>query len=499
MTASPVRPVDADPQSANIIAMNAPIATPLPAALLDRFKAIVGPKGWVTDPDMLAPHFREPRDLYVGIAPMLLRPANTDEVAAIVKLARETKTKLVPQGGNTGLVGGNIPFMGNDEIILSLQRMNRIRAIDPLNDTITVEAGCILQQVQQAAREADRLFPLSIGSEGSCTIGGNLSTNAGGNAVLRYGNTRELALGLEVVLADGQVWNGLRGLRKDNTGYDLKDLFIGGEGTLGIITAAVLKLHPLPRAMATAFTAVPSPAAAIDLLALSKAATGGQVTGFELIARLPLDFALKHNPGTVDPLAEKYPWYVLMEFSSGRDDGNIGETMEAVLAEGFEKGLVLDAAIAQSDTQRAAFWKLRELLSNSQRPEGGSIKCDISVPVSQMAEFIERATKAVEAHVEGCRVVTFGHIGDGNVHFNVSQPVGAEREAFLKHWDAVHELVHDIAHGMNGSISAEHGVGRMKIDEIVHYKSPVEIEMMRKIKRAFDPDNILNPGKVVNP
>jgi len=473
--------------------------TALAPTLLDRFRNLVGPRGWISDPDLLEPHLREPRDLYAGVTPLLLRPASTEEVAAIVKLARETKTKLVPQGGNTGLVGGSLPFMGNDEIILSLQRMNKIRALDVLNDTMTVEAGCILQQVQEAAREAGRLFPLSIGSEGSCTIGGNLSTNAGGNAVLRYGNARELALGLEVVLADGQIWDGLRGLRKDNTGYDLKDLFIGGEGTLGIITAAVLKLHPLPKATATAFTAVPNPAAAIDLLALSKAATGGQVTGFELIARLPLDFALKHNPGTVDPVAERYPWYVLMEFSSGRDDGAIGETMEAVLAEGYEKNLVLDAAIAQSETQRAAFWKIRELLSNSQRPEGGSIKCDISVPVSKMAEFIDQATQAVEALIADCRVVAFGHIGDGNVHFNVSQPVGAERETFMAHWDAVHAIVHDIAHGMNGSISAEHGVGRMKIDEIVHYKSPVEIEMMRKIKRAFDPDNILNPGKVVNP
>lgn len=478
---------------------NRRIMTALAPELLNRFRDIVGPKGWVSDPDILAPHLVEPRDIYSGITPLMLRPANTEEVAAIVKLARETGTKLVPQGGNTGLVGGSIPFMGNDEIIVSLQRMNKIRSLDPLNDTITVEAGCVLAQVQQAAREADRLFPLSIGSEGSCTIGGNLSTNAGGNAVLRYGNTRDLALGLEVVLADGQVWDGLRGLRKDNTGYDLKDLFIGGEGTLGIITAAVLKLHPLPRALATAFAAVPDPAKAIDLLALAKSASGGQVTGFELISRLSLDFALKHNPGTNDPLAERSPWYVLMEFSSGRDDGAIGETLEAVLADGYEKGLVTDAAIAQSDSQRAAFWKLRELLSNSQRPEGGSIKCDISVPVSRMAEFIDLATRAVEAHIPGVRVVTFGHIGDGNVHFNSSQPLGWERAKFMALWDDVHQIVHDIAHGMKGSISAEHGVGRMKIDEIVHYKSPVEIEMMRRIKRAFDPDNILNPGKVVRP
>lgn len=439
------------------------------------------------------------RDLYRGSTPLLLKPANTEEVAAIVRLARETGTKLVPQGGNTGLVGGGIPFDGGDEIIVSLQRMNRVRAIDPLNDTITVEAGCILQQVQQAAREAGRLFPLSIGSEGSCTIGGNLSTNAGGNAVLRYGNTRELAMGLEVVLADGQVWDGLRGLRKDNTGYDLKDLFIGGEGTLGIITAAVMKLHPLPAAMATAFIAIPSPQAAIELLALGKAATGGQVTGCEMIPRMGLDFVLKHTPATSDPIQGRHPWYLIMEFSSGRDDGNIGSTMEAVLADGFEKGLVLDATIAQSESQRAAFWKIREAMSGAQKPEGGSIKCDIAVPVSQMPAFIERATKAVEDYLPGVRVIAFGHIGDGNIHFNPSQPVDWDRQKFLELWDPISDIIHHIADDMNGSISAEHGVGRMKVDEIPRYKSAVEIEMMRKLKRVFDPDNILNPGKVVRP
>lgn len=472
---------------------------PLSPDLLDRFRNIVGPKGWTSDPEVLAQHTREWRDLYEGRTPLLLKPANTGEVAAIVKLAHETGTKLVPQGGNTGLVGGGIPFDAGDEIVVSLQRLNRIRAIDPLNDTITVEAGCILQQVQDAARAANRLFPLSIGSEGSCTIGGNLSTNAGGNAVLRYGNTRELALGLEVVLADGQIWDGLRGLRKDNTGYDLKHLFIGGEGTLGIITAAVLKLYPLPAAMATAFTAVPNPAAAVELLSMSKSATGGQVTGFELIPRIGLDYVLRHTPATADPIAERHPWYVLMEFSSGRDDGSIGTTMEAVLAEGFAKGLVLDAAIAQSDSQRAAFWKIREALSGAQKPEGGSIKTDISVPVSRMADFIEQASKAVEEIVPGVRIVAFGHIGDGNIHFNPSQPVGWDKQKFLDLWDQVTTAIHGIAHGMNGSISAEHGLGRMKIDEIGHYKSAVELELMRKIKRALDPGNILNPGKLIRP
>ncbi|WP_341703734.1 FAD-binding oxidoreductase [Ferrovibrio sp.] len=479
--------------------MNAQNKIRLAPDLLDRFRAIVGPKGWTSDAETLAPHLREWRDLYTGSTPLLLKPASTEEVSAIVKLAAETKTRLVPQGGNTGLVGGGIPFDGNDEIILSLQRMNRVRALDPLNDTITVEAGCILQQVQQAAREAGRLFPLSIGSEGSCTIGGNLSTNAGGNAVLRYGNTRELALGLEVVLADGQVWNGLRGLRKDNTGYDLKDLFIGGEGTLGIITAAVMKLHPLPAAMATAFIAIPEPQAAIELLALGKAATGGQVTGCEMIPRIGLDFVLRHTPATADPIQGRHPWYLIMEFSSGRADGSIDATLEAVLAEGFEKGLVLDATIAQSEAQRAAFWKIREAMSGAQKPEGASIKTDIAVPVSQMPAFIARATRAVEDYLPGVRVVAFGHIGDGNIHFNPSQPEGWDREKFLDLWEPISDIIHAIAHEMQGTISAEHGVGRMKIDEIPRYKPAIEIEMMRRLKRVFDPDNILNPGKVVRP
>ena len=317
--------------------------------------------------------------------------------------------------------------------------------------------------------------------------------------MLRYGNTRDLTLGLEVVLPDGQIWDGLRGLRKDNTGYDLKHLFIGGEGTLGIITAAVLKLYPAPAAVATAFSAVPNPRAAIELLSMAKTASGGQVTGFELLPRIGLDYVLRHTPATSDPLAERYPWYVLMEFSSGRDDGSIGTTLETVLADGFEKGLVLDAAIAQSEAQRTAFWKIREAMSSAQKPEGGSIKTDISVPVSLMPDFIEQASKAVEDLIPGVRIVAFGHIGDGNVHFNPSQPVGWEPAKFMAYWDQVHQIVHDIAHRMNGSISAEHGVGRMKIDEITQYKSPVEIELMRKIKRAFDPDNIMNPGKVIRP
>jgi len=467
--------------------------------LIQRFCSLAGPRGFTTDPAEIAPHTREWRDIYVGRSPLLLRPASTEAVAAIMSLAAETGTKIVPQGGNTGLVGGGIPFDGNDEIILSLGRMNRIRAIDPGNDTITVEAGCILKNVQDAAREAGRLYPMSIGSEGSCTIGGNLSTNAGGNAVLRYGNSRDLVLGLEVVLPDGQIWNGLRALRKDNTGYDLKQMFIGAEGTLGIITAAVLKLYPLPAAYGTAFVALPYPQAALDLLALAKNLSGGAVTGFELIPRIGLDYVLRHIPNCQDPLPTAHPWYVLMELSAGRDDGSIDTTLETVLEQALESGLIIDAAIAQSGSQRAAFWKIREELSSAQKPEGGSIKCDVSVPVSSMPAFIDEASRAVEARVPGVRVVAFGHLGDGNIHFNPSQPPDWKKDDFLALWDEISTIVYGIAHAYNGSISAEHGVGRMKIDEIPHYKQPVEIELMRRLKHCLDPQGILNPGKMVRP
>lgn len=468
------------------------------AETLARMKAAVGPKGYLDDAADMAPYLVERRDLYKGRAAAVLKPASTAEVAALMRIAHETGTPVVPQGGNTGLVGGQIPFETGDEVILSLQRMNRILALDPANNTLTVEAGVTLAATQAAAEDADRLFPLSLASEGSCQIGGNLATNAGGTAVLHYGNARDLVLGLEVVLADGRIWESLKGLRKDNTGYDLKQVFLGSEGTLGIITGAVLKLFPRPRAMATGFVAVPDVEAAVKLLRLADAATGGLVTSFELIPRIGIDFVVKHLPGASNPLKAPSPWYVLIELSAGDDSGALAASFEALLGDAMEKGLVTDAALASSQAQRAAFWRMRESMSDVQKLEGGSIKHDVSVPVSAVAEFIARATRAVEAALPGIRPVPFGHVGDGNIHFNLSQPVGADTAAYLARWDEMSAIVHGIVRELGGSISAEHGIGRMKRDEIAATKSTVEMELMRTLKRALDPKGILNPGKVVS-
>ncbi len=466
------------------------------SAILDRMAGIVGAKNIVTDADAMVPYLKEWRDLFRGKAQGIVRPGSTTEVAELVKLAAETGTTLVPQGGNTGLVGGQIPIAEGREIILSLQRLDKVRAVDTDGDTMIVEAGVTLKRAQDAAEAAGRLFPLSLASEGSCTIGGNLSTNAGGTAVLAYGNARELCLGLEVVLPDGRIWNGLRQLRKDNTGYDLKDLFIGAEGTLGIITAAVLKLFPLPAARATAFLAVPDPEAALALLNAAKAGAGGTLTTFELMPRIGLDFVLRHASGTRDPLSEPSPWYVLMEVSAQQASG-LDEHVEAFLGEALEKGIVTDAALAGSLTQRADFWKLREMLSEVQTYEGGSIKHDVSVPIHATPEFLARAIAAVEAMVPGCRPVPFGHLGDGNIHFNVSQPVGADKAGFLARWSEMNEAVHAIVAEFHGSISAEHGIGRLKRDLLPGVKDPVELDLMRTIKQTLDPKGILNPGAVL--
>jgi len=467
------------------------------SATIEKLCAAAGPGGWSTDPEIIAPHLVEWRGLYRGKSPLLLRPASTEAVAAIVAQCAATGTKLVPQGGNTGLVGGGTPFESNDEVILSLSRLNRVRAVDALDDTITVEAGCTLMAVQAAAETADRLFPLRIASEGTCQIGGNLSTNAGGTAVLRYGNTRDLVLGVEVVLPDGRVWNGLRALRKDNTGYDLKHLFIGAEGTLGVITAAVLKLLPRPRDRQTAFVAIPNVMAAVELLALARGRSGDVVTAFELMPRIGVDFVTRHVAGTADPFRQPYEWYVLLELSGGARAGDLRPMLEGLLEAALERGLVLDAVVAESEAQAKALWRLREELSDAQKPEGGSIKHDISVPVSKMAVFIERAVPAALAIVPGARPVAFGHIGDGNVHFNLSQPVGADRAAFLAQWETVNKAVHDIAASLGGSFSAEHGIGRLKRVELRHYKSALEMELMGRVKAALDPAGIMNPGKVL--
>jgi FAD/FMN-containing dehydrogenase len=467
------------------------------ADALDRIRAVVGPRGWTADPAEMAPFLAEERGLYRGKARMVVRPASTQEVAEIVRICAESAIAIVPQGGNTGLVGGGVPHDHGAEIVLSLSRMNRVRALDPLNYTITVEAGCVLANIQKAADEADRLFPLSLGAEGTCQIGGNLSTNAGGIAVLRYGMARDLVLGLEVVLPSGEIWNGLTGLRKDNTGYDLKQLFVGAEGTLGIITAAVLKLFPRPGSVETAFVAVPGPDAAIELLSRLRAGTGDAVTAFELISRRALEMVLKHIPGTSSPLAELHSWHVLIETSSGATGGGLKASLEQVLGAAMEDGLVHDAVLAASGDQAKALWRLRESITEAQKPEGGSIKHDVSVPVSQVPTFIARATAACEARLPGIRIVAFGHAGDGNIHFNMSQPVGADRAAYLARWAEFNRIVHDIVAELGGSISAEHGIGRLKREELLHYKSPVAIELMRTLKRTLDPKNILNPGKVV--
>lgn len=465
--------------------------------LVARFAAIVGPAHALTRDDDTLPYRIEWRDRFPGKTPLVLRPGSVAEVSAILALANETRTAIVPQGGNTGLVGAQVPDQSGTEVVLSLDRMTRIRAVDAEGYTMTVEAGAVLADVQAAAEAADRLFPLSLGAEGSCRIGGNISSNAGGTAVLAYGNTRDLVLGLEVVLADGRVWEGLNALRKDNTGYDLKQLFIGGEGTLGVITAAVLKLFPRPKGQAVAFVAVESPTAALALFQLARERAGHDLSGFELMPRIGLDFVLAHLPGTRDPLAAPSPWYVLIEIGSGHSDEAASATLEDVLGTAFEAGTVADAALAQSLADRQAFWHLRHGMSEAQKPEGGSIKHDISVPVARVPAFLDEAIAAVEAMVPGCRPVPFGHLGDGNIHFNVSQPVGADKAAYLARWEEMNALVHGIVARYHGSISAEHGIGRLKRDLLPGVKGPVAMDMMRSIKAALDPNGILNPGKML--
>jgi D-lactate dehydrogenase (cytochrome) len=422
-----------------------------------------------------------------------LRPGTTAEVSDICKLASEYKIALVPQGGNTGLVGGQTPHHG--EVVVSLRRMDKVRDIDTASNTMTCEAGVVLQVAQQEASRVDRLFPLSLGAEGSCTIGGNLSTNAGGTTALAYGVAREMALGLEVVLADGRILNGLSKLKKDNTGYDLRNLFIGAEGTLGIITAATLKLFPKPRAIETAYVGLESPAKALQLLAIAQREAAGTLTSFELLSDIAVDFSVRHGIDIRDPLTGKHQWYVLMELSSPREDARA--TLESILAQALEAGVVDDAVIATNLSQRAAFWKLRDEMSAAQKPEGGSIKHDISVPVVAVPDFIEQANAAVVKLIAGARPVPFGHLGDGNIHYNVSQPVGGDAADFLSRRHEVNAVVFDIVLRMGGSISAEHGIGVLKRDELPEVKDKVAIELMRSLKAMLDPLGIMNPGKVL--
>jgi FAD/FMN-containing dehydrogenase len=460
-------------------------------SVINRLKEAAGPRGWSDDPSEIAPHLKEWRGKYQGKSALLLKPDSTQAISRILAICNETRTPIVPQGGNTGLVGGQIPF--ENEIILSLSRMNRIRAVDASGMNMVAEAGVTLSAVQDAAAKADRLFPLSIASEGSATIGGNVSTNAGGVHVLHYGNTRDLVLGVEAVLADGRVLDMLRTLRKDNTGYDLKQLFIGAEGTLGIVTAVALKLFAQPAERVTALIALRDPQAAIDLLSHLQAATGGAMSAFELMPRLGMEFVLAHIPQTADPLSAPSPWYVLAEASGGANS-NLESAMENALA---SSDLVADAVIAKSDAQRASLWKLREAMSEAQKPEGGSIKHDVSVPIKDIPAFLKEGIAAVEKLVPGVRPVPFGHIGDGNIHFNFTVPKGGDNAAFLARWNEIQDTVHDIVNRYHGSISAEHGLGIMKVHEIERYKSAAELDVMRALKRTLDPNNILNPGKVV--
>jgi len=469
-----------------------PAVPPLPPELIAKFRAIVGDKYAVTDTADIAPYLTEERDLFHGKSPLVLRPGSTAEVAGICKLASAHRIALVPQGGNTGLVGGQTPH--NGEVVVSLRRLDRIREVDTASNTMTCEAGVVLQVAQQRARDVDRLFPLSLAAEGSCTIGGNLSTNAGGTAALAYGVAREMALGLEVVLADGRILNGLSKLKKDNTGYDLRNLFIGAEGTLGIITAATLRMFPKPRAIETAYVGLKSPAQALKLLSISQNEAAGSLTSFELLSDIAVDFSIRHGIDIRDPLTTKHPWYVLMELSSSRDDAR--DALEHILAQGMEQGIVDDAVIAANLSQRAAFWKLRDEMSGAQKPEGGSIKHDISVPVAAVPDFIEQANAAVVKLIPGSRPVPFGHLGDGNIHYNVSQPIGGN-EDFLARWHEVNEVVFAIVLQMGGSISAEHGIGVLKRDELPDVKDKVAIELMRSIKAMLDPHGIMNPGKVL--
>jgi FAD/FMN-containing dehydrogenase len=471
--------------------MSSAMPRPPDPATLERLKAIVGPGGFVDDPSDLAPYLKEWRNRYHGRTSLVLRPDSAEQVAALVRICAEADVAIVPQGGNTGLQGGQIPRAEGHDLLLSLGRMNRVRAIDPLNNTIIVEAGATLAQVQAAAAEVDRLFPLSLAAEGSCQIGGNLSTNAGGIHVLRYGNSRDLVLGLEVVTPQGDLWNGLRGLRKDNTGYDLKQLYVGAEGTLGIITAAVLKLFPRHRHVETIFAAVPDVQAAVSLLARVRSDTHDAVLAFELICRPALEFVTRHMPGTSDPLSRPADWYVLFDLTASR------ALTEEALTEATMEGLISDAVLARNPAEGGALWRLREGISEAQKPEGGSLKHDIAVPVSRIPELVDQVTAAVTAAVPGIRPVPFGHVGDGNLHFNFSQPIGADARAFLAAGPQVHRIVHDITAALGGSISAEHGIGVSKREEIRRYKSPLEIALMQRIKQALDPQGIMNPGKGV--
>jgi len=464
-------------------------------AIPDALAVIVGGANVVTAPGDMEFYLTEARGLFRGQAAAAVKPANTAEVAAVVRLCAVERLPMVPMGGNTGTCGGTVPLGGTRTVVISTERLNRIRAVDPVNHTVTVEAGCILADVQGAAEAAGCFFPLSLGGEGSCRIGGNLSTNAGGINVLRYGNARDLMLGLEVVLPDGRVWNGLKALRKDNTGLALRHLFVGAEGMLGVITAAVLKTFAIPPARHTAFVAIEGPDAALQLLLDLKRVTADGVTAFELLPRIALDIGFRHLEGARDPFDRAHPWYALIELTGA---AGCEAALEDVLGAAIEGDRAIDAVIARSGEQRKALWRLREVGAGGHQYQAGAlIKHDISVPTSRIPEMIERGLAAVEAALPGTRVIAFGHAGDGNLHFNLVQPEGHDGGAFLAERARMNRIVHDIVHDLGGSISAEHGIGMLKIDEMERYKDPLELELMTRIKSALDPHGLMNPGKVL--
>jgi FAD/FMN-containing dehydrogenase len=471
-------------------------AREIPSTVLEALKASVAPGGALDQPPDMAPYLSDFRRQYTGRTPLVLLPATTDEVSRILALCNQHAIGVVPHGGNTSYVGGATPDESASQIVLALRRLNRVRDLSPQDFAITVEAGCVLAEVQAAAEKADRLFPLSLGSEGSCQVGGNLSTNAGGTAVLRFGMMRDLVLGLEVVLADGRILDSLRSLRKDNSGYDLKQLFIGSEGTLGVITAATLKLFPRPVEYATAFVAVRDPAAAVELLAAIRSASGDAVTTFELVPRIAVDLTTRHIRGVTDPLPGQHAWYTLIELSSARRGDELQSVLEGALAEATTAGLVEDAAIASSLRQREAMWRLRETIPEAQRHEGASLKHDVSVPISSIAKFVDEAARWVAANVPDGSVIAYGHLGDGNLHFNIQQREGNAQQ-FLARAPTIRRAIHDLVASRRGSFSAEHGIGRSKIEELERYRGGVALELMHALKRTLDPKGILNPGKVL--
>lgn len=466
-------------------------------AVLDRLRDIAGAHGYLDQQDDLEPFLVDHRRLYRGATPLVLRPDDTAQVCAIMRLCNEHGIGVVPVGGNTSYCGGATPSADGSQIVLSMSRMRRIRSLDPLNGTLIAEAGCVLANVQAAAASVDRLFPLSLGSEGTCQLGGNLSTNAGGTAVLRYGMMRDLVLGLEVVLPDGRLLEELAPLRKNNTGYDLRDLFIGAEGTLGVITAATCKLYARPAGHFTALVAVADPQAAVQLLSGLRSASGDMVSTFELIPRLALELVCRHIPPLADPFARAYPWYVLLEVGIHWRDADVRETIDRALLAALEAAAPLDAVVAANETQREMFWRIRESIPAAQRREGASIKHDISVSTSELPRFIAEASERIARIAPEGRLVAYGHLGDGNLHFNVSGPGGDADEAFLERAADIQRSVHDLIAAYAGSFSAEHGIGQLKRDELLRYKNPVAVELMRSLKRTLDPGGIMNPGKVL--